>query len=505
MVHYKLSYKEIKTKLPKLKQDDYNAKYAELKRDFSAPADPNLVFNDGAKTLEIHYYGEDLLIYNRPLANALKSKFPVGEGSTANMIDAAFSTKAGSTRKTEILDNSRAALRDLPYQEVPSTTPAPDPGKNALQNLKDIVASNSKGVSFGGGHGDPGRNTVMDQLLADPGHGGLSLFFIEELGVVDQPLIDQFLASPKGTPMPPVLKNRVGPIAGMEAMLTKMRDHNSANPTDTLKIYGMNSAEAKSRDGMLGLENRVAMMNAVAKEAIDNALLANPGKKFMTFVGAAHSNTHPGGVPGMSQIYGIPAVKLDGSGKLAMDAEDKSLRGMPSAEEIKAIEKMAAKFEKDPNCPTDQDERHEHVQKFVAQARSETFNGLDRKGKQAHLQKRQAQGAPLSDEEMAEEIVLRAENKVLQGSPKTDDKTTAEVKAKKHAQLVKDLTAQLKALSPDKKTDPQKLMTDLSNSVAGGSDQGFYQKDKDLKKGTSHVSINVANAKQTWVRHLATL
>ena len=43
-----------------------------------------------------------------------------------------------------------------------------------------------------------------------------------------------------------------------------------------VKAYGINSAEAKSRDGLLGLENRVAMMNAIAKDAMDRAIKDNP-------------------------------------------------------------------------------------------------------------------------------------------------------------------------------------------------------------------------------------
>jgi hypothetical protein len=506
MVYYKVSFKDLKSKLPKLKQDDYNTKYADLKKNCSSPPDPKIVFNDSAKTIEISYFGEDLLVYNKPLVAALKSAFPYGQGSTAQIIDQAFGASGVDARKAEVLDNSRGALRDLPYQEVPPNTPQPDPGKTTLENLKDIAASNPKGVSFGGGHGDATRNSVMDQLLADPGHGGMSLFFIEELGVLDQPLIDQFLSSPKGAPIPPELKNRVGLITGMEAMLAKMRDHNADNPGDTLKAYGINSAEAKSREGMLGLENRVAMMNSIAKDAIDGALKANPGKKFMAFVGAAHSNTHPGGVPGMSQIFGVPAIKLDDKGKLKLDEEDKSLRGMPSEAELKAIEKVAAKFEKDPAyAKMNQDQRLAQMQKFVTQARIETFKALDRDGKKAALQKSRTQGVPLSDEEMAEAIVLSAEDTVLQAYPQNDDKAGAEVKAKKHAELVLELTTQLKALSPDKKKNPNKLITELADSVAGGSALGFYKKDKDIKKGTAHVSINVASAKRTWVQQMARL
>src|SRR6266496_3532103 len=138
MIHYRVAYKDLKTKIPKLKEDDYNAKYAELKRDFGSPPDAKIVFNDAAKTIEIQYYGEDLMIYNRPLATALKTKFPVGVGGTADMLNAGFLTKEGAARKESILDNSRGALRDLPYKEPSATTPPPSAAKTPLQNLKDI-------------------------------------------------------------------------------------------------------------------------------------------------------------------------------------------------------------------------------------------------------------------------------------------------------------------------------------------------------------------------------
>src|SRR5207237_77423 len=137
------------------------------------------------------------------------------------------------------------------------------------------------------------------------------------------------------------------------------------------------------------------------------------------------------------QIFGVPAVKLNDKGKLEMDSEDKSLRGMPSEAELKAIEKAAAKFEKDPAySKLSQDQRHEQLQKFITQARIDTFKSLDRE---------------------------------------------------------------------DKKKNHAKLVSDLSDSVAGGSALGLYKKDKDIKKGTAHVSINVASAKRTWVQHMARL
>ena len=278
-------------------------------------------------------------------------------------------------RKDEILDDSRAALRDLPTKEVPTATPTPDPGKDDLENLKDIVASNDSGVSFGGPHGDDVRNAMMHKLLDDPTQGGIELFFIEEIGVVDQPLVDAFINSPLGTEMDPRLKTRIKDIKGLTEILVKVRDKNATKAADKkLKVFGINSSEAKSRPGLLGLENRVAMMNAVAKEAIDAAMKANPGKKFLAFVGAAHSNTHVGGIPGISQIFGVPAVEMSkDTGRLAIHAEDKSLRGMPTAKEIKAIEKMAEAAAKESGYDKlTQIQKDQKIKDLMSKARSDT-------------------------------------------------------------------------------------------------------------------------------------
>src|SRR5256885_10873191 len=135
MVYYRVSFKDLKSKLPTMKQGDYDTKYAALKKDYSTPPDPKIVFNDSAKTIEIQYYGEDLLVYNKPLVTALKSAFPYGQGSTAQIIDEAFGVPGVDARKAEVLADSRGALRDLPYKEVPANTPPPNPGKTALENL----------------------------------------------------------------------------------------------------------------------------------------------------------------------------------------------------------------------------------------------------------------------------------------------------------------------------------------------------------------------------------
>jgi len=506
MIHYRLDYAEIIKKLPKTTQEEYDAKYAQLKRDHGNAADPNVVFNDSNKTIEISYFGEDLLIRNQKLAVALKQAFNFGEGSTAQQLNATFMTPEAEQRRESFLEDKRSELRDLDYQDVPATTPAIDTKKSATQNLIDIAGSNPKGVSFGGGHGDEGRNQVMDELLQAPGHGGMSLFFIEELHVVDQPFIDQFINSSIGSPMPKELASRAKSIAGIEKMLTSIRDHNAQNPGDKLKVFGINSSEAKMRDGKLGPETRVAMMNAVAKEVIDNALATYPNEKFMSFVGAAHSNTHAGGVPGMSQLFGIPAVKMEGD-QLQMDAEDKSLRGMPSAAEMKMVEASIAKMAADPkNKGLDQHDWLKKGQELIQAAREESFKNMHPTTKNARLAQLHKQGIPLSDREIAEEVVLKAEAKTLDANKKFASPDQPEVARKKHDKLVAGLMEKLGKLPPDKKADSATLAETLANAVANSKDAGVYMKPKEAKHVTAkHVSIDVKNARKTWVVALAKL
>ena len=506
MIHYRVSYAEISKKKPGILPQDYDRHYAELKRKYG-PGDVKIVFNDANKTIDIGYFGEDMGIYCKPLRDELTTIFYVAgkDGTRNGDMEAAFMTADGQKRKTEILEESRAALRESAYKSAPDDSPVPDDSLGALDNLKAITASSAPGVCLGGGHGDVDRNALMDALLSDPGHGGMNLFFIEELGVTDQPLVDNFLNSLAGTPFPAELKSRVGPITGMEAMLLKMRDHNVGHPADTLKAYGINSSEAKSRGGVLGLENRVAMMNAVAKEVMDSAIQDNPGQKFMAFIGAAHSNTHPGGVPGLAQIMGVPAVKVEGN-KLKADPENKALRGMPSAVEMKSIEAALATQEKQTGYKKpDQNDGHDLLQQMIGAARATTFAKLDRAGRATHLQATIANGIAMSDEEMAEKIVQDAENLVLTSHPQQDDEATADVKSKKHKELVQDLTNKLKVVSPDKKRDPRALMSALTDAIVGDPALGIYKKDTAVKKGSAHVSIDVKAAKRSWVLRLAKL
>ncbi|MEL6349439.1 MAG: ankyrin repeat domain-containing protein [Myxococcota bacterium] len=352
MVTYEFSYESMKALKDDLTEDSYALFYDAVKA--ADPGDENIVFDDAAKTLKIHdYVGEDLYVYAPVLEKVLRddiytilklfiSKDKDGKdvsGTGRDQYKAIGKVDGWEEHKQEILDEARDGLRDREYQDPPDDAPGLDDHLSDQDNLQAIIDSNPVGISLGGSHEDMDRGQMMLDLLDAEGHGGIDLFFIEELHVKDQPLINRFITSPLGTALDGPLYERAKGFPDVVALLEKVRDLNAAidEDDDKLKVFGINDAEAKTRDGMLKYENRVALMNEVAMRVIDQAREDNPGKKILTYVGAAHSNTHPGGVPGFSQLYGMTALKVEG-GTLKSDTEDKRLRGMPSKEEIRKLE-----------------------------------------------------------------------------------------------------------------------------------------------------------------------
>lgn len=386
MTVYHMAYERLAAKNPELKRRDYDTVYDGLKLEFTQLAnalypgeqDDCVRFDDVAKTIEVDLYGEDFLVRYSQFAQKMKNAFlpydkdyKLGTGATTpETLNAMYFTDESKDKYATLVEDSRAALRQVTPRDPPANTPAPDPTASGLDNLKSIIDS-GPGVSFGGDHGDPSRDQIVQQLLNDPDHGDIGIFFIEELKVVDQPLIEQYLSSPPNTPMPKMLMQRAQAVAGVKEMIEKIKQVNDAklDPRDRIKIYGVNASEAKLRTemGALQYEGRDVMMNAVLKEVMDKAIKENPGKKFLSFVGEVHSNTHPGGIPGVSQMYGVPAIKMGANGQIAVDPDNKKLRGMPSQEEMQRIDaRCKATALNDPTWGNRNDaQKHDFVQEAI--------------------------------------------------------------------------------------------------------------------------------------------
>ncbi len=378
MVTYTFSFEKMKALKEDLAPEDYKTFYDKLKA--ADPGDEKFVYSDSAQTLTIHdYFGEDLYVFapgidkvlRDEIYNSMKIFIKDVSGDGRSQYNAAGMPPDWEKHKQEILDESRDGLRDREYLDPPDDAPDLDANKSDLENLAAIIDKNPVGISLGGSHGDMDRGKMMQDLLDSPEHGGIDLFFIEELHVKDQSLIDQFIRSDPSAAMPAPLHERAKGFPDVIALLNKVRELNDQidEDDDKIKVFGINDSEAKTRQGMLKYENRVSLMNDVAMKVIEQARKDNPGKKILTYVGAAHSNTHPGGVPGMSQMFGMTALKVkDG---LKPDVEDTSLRGMPSKAEITKLE--ASLKDVDVTGYSTDDEMHSALQEHIQKVRFETI------------------------------------------------------------------------------------------------------------------------------------
>ena len=495
MIHYRLSYQSLKQRDNSLTQAAYDGHYLSLRATHGT--DPDLIFTDATKTIEIqNLYGEDLVLFKPGLVRDLKNLSLVGTGGSAQILDQLFLSEEGQRRKDDFLAASRDQLRTQPYLDVPESTPDIDPALSAAENIR-AMATSGAGISFGGKHGHAPRNAAMMALLDAPqGLGDLRLFFIEELGVGDQPLIDDYLRSQPGTALPERLATRVRSIQGMAELLQRIQRYNLDHPAAPVSVYAINSAEAKMRQGRTGPETRVAMMNAVAKGVMDDAIRAHPDLKFLAFVGAAHSNTHAGGIPGISQLYGVPAVELDEADQLTLSIEEKALRGMPPKDLLERVEKA---LNAQPQVSAERD--FKLFQELIDEERASAFLAMSRTGKKAHAEELLRLNVPLNDAELAEVIAIRSEEAALTRASKPDQ--DAHVNATKHSQLIETLIDKLKALPREVKLNSLPLVEAMVTAVSKDDLNAFFIKPKTLRK--NHVSITVNVAQREWLAQLTVL
>jgi ankyrin repeat protein len=323
----------------------------------TAIKDPKIVFDDGNETITIQYaFGElqdikVLLGYLRGVPNMVLTRDA--------MIDkygtAAYKKKVANY---ELLDQSRESLRDMPNQPAPDTSRINfgDTGSNATRDLLKA----QPGICLARGHG---QKASLDLLLEQINSGQAEMLFLEEFTEEEQGVLDTYLQStdPK---LPEVLQRKVatlkshsdeatGAAADWEPIL-------KAAQAKKTKIYAIDKGEARDVTADTSWteatwERRDLLMNAYVKQVMDGALrdLANKGKKYCAVVGAAHANTHRGGIPGVCQMYGIPAIRVDDhTKKVVLDVEDQTLRGMPSRDQQSFIDAYIEEVEKEePDSP----------------------------------------------------------------------------------------------------------------------------------------------------------
>jgi hypothetical protein len=293
-----------------------------------AERDPKIRANPGARRFEIDYSYGDL--------NNIYRVFRQMIGGNRKEWAERYGTDAFKLEEQTRIEQSRDALRDNGGPERnPNDDTAPDEPTDAAQALTGALGD-APGICLGHRHDRLESYQFLANATDRPADFGIAggMLFVEELPGVFQAEVTAYLTAageaPAWSAAISAFFDRIAADRGLngatrlDAVLARAR-------ANGLLVYGIDSGEnspALSANASYP-EMRCANMNAYAKVVMDTAIAANPDRKFVAFCGAAHSNTHEGGVPGLSQLYNIPAVKLDADGLVKRDDENRALRGMP--------------------------------------------------------------------------------------------------------------------------------------------------------------------------------
>jgi ankyrin repeat protein len=237
----------------------------------------------------------------------------------------------------EALTKARKDCRTSSDTFVEPKEPAFDPDADAAKASKEIL-KDAPGLGISRDHKDADSMKGMMDMVTDDGTD-IKLLFLEEFRAEDQDAMNAYLSSAPEDPMPPALAKRISDLKGQfsvdwEPILAKAR-------AKKMKVFGIDSAMCEpgveTTDPNYG-ERRVAVMNTFAADIMKKAMTENPGEKFMAVCGSAHMSTHPGGILGLPQIMGMPAVTVGTGGRLSIVRDDKAQRGMPNELELAFVD-----------------------------------------------------------------------------------------------------------------------------------------------------------------------
>lgn len=307
-------------------------------------------FDDVAKTCNIYVDFKDLRFRYANIASVI-----VGFKQAVYVAED-FGTPALKARRKQMLDDARDGFRNTVYAPIdPATTTAVTPDMDQAAGLTALMANPGAGFCLGTAHDDLQSKAMLCDGL-DSGTLANSLLFIEEIPTALQTVLKAWLEDGNNaSPMPDALAKHIkpldeqmartanGPVArNFSALLQKAKEQNA-------KVFGIDGGDADagvdiSHAGFK--ERRDARMNKLAAGVIRKARDDNPGAKFVVSVGAAHMNSHEGGIPGIAQLFNIPGIIVDpANGKLVPQPDDPAKRTMPSREEQEFIDRYSDSLE----------------------------------------------------------------------------------------------------------------------------------------------------------------
>lgn len=252
-------------------------------------------------------------------------------------------------------DDARAGFADFPF---PDDIPKPDlPEEGDGQEISATLArgrGKANGLVVGITHKDNKSREPMLDMLDDSQCP--EIVFIEEIQSGAQELLDYFLSPDcDADEMPRELEDVLlrldqeygkdqygGENLGEFSFLAFVLKAKAKG----ISVVGLDAPECKtdqSDEAVYGAKRCAAMHNH-SMQVIQERLERHPDATFLIATGAAHVNTHIGGVPGFCQLLNIPGITMENGGPPIAAEEIEEFRKFRTDPEMRAIHELHAKY-----------------------------------------------------------------------------------------------------------------------------------------------------------------
>lgn len=229
----------------------------------------------------------------------------------------------GDRLREKLIGKADAYLNHFLALDLPALAPLPGlKNKNSIGVMRELL-EDAPGLVIGEAHSSKSsKRVVIDNIKALKAAGVTTLYLEHICADSHGKALNEYLASPKGSPMPPRLKvyldtltmgnlppDEKKPAQGFAELVKAAKDGGlNIIPLDTAETYATSESAGNTR---------AKVMNYYAAEKIR---LTKPEGKWIAFVGSTHATTFKG-VPGLAELHGVRSLIVDDFGSKARGAE----------------------------------------------------------------------------------------------------------------------------------------------------------------------------------------
>ncbi|MEN8160340.1 MAG: membrane-targeted effector domain-containing toxin, partial [Myxococcota bacterium] len=257
---------------------------------------------------------------------------------TRTQFDGAFSSPQYRDARRNQLTAALANARDFDYSAY-DTRSGPEAQAALRARMRGTAAQKMRALLDGRDgfivsetHSDKNPKDLLAKNMDGLKKAGVKTLYLEHFRHGEhQGALDAFNDGGE-LPDDRTFQRQLNGIPGLKGLLTAAR----ANGVRVVAIDdAIAKADTPNNDGpqRFGVE-RAARMNFVSADVIDTTRQRPDPGKYVVLIGAKHTNTHEGGIPGMAQILNVPAVRVrpgtgDAPADVELDAENTALRAPP--------------------------------------------------------------------------------------------------------------------------------------------------------------------------------